>query len=55
MTQLEQIQKQIRADGLTVTGSRKQPVAHPLLAFEDSARRMVVQLSRALKLTDDEE
>lgn len=55
LTQLEHIQKQIRADGLTSVGSRRQPVAHPLLAFEDSARRMIVQLSRALRLTDDEE
>lgn len=54
-TQLEQVQAQLRKDGLTVMGSRRQPVAHPLLAVEDSTRRTIVQFTRALKLTDDED
>jgi P27 family predicted phage terminase small subunit len=55
MTQLETIQKTIRSDGLTVKGSRNQPVAHPLLSAESDCRKQILAFSRALELHGAEE
>jgi hypothetical protein len=52
--QLHDLQARLSADGLVVTGSVGQPVAHPLLAEQDRLRRSVMALTRALRLSLDE-
>ncbi len=48
---LRQVQKEIKAVGLTVTGASGQVRANPLLQVEDQQRRTILAHVRALRLT----
>jgi hypothetical protein len=48
---LHEVQREIKATGLTVPGASGQPRANPLLQVEDTLRRTILAHVRALRLT----